>query len=218
MQLHEPFHRTGRALHLAPLLDQRGRGARDEAGVQQELRQLTARHLARQHGARAQPQHERDRGHHQRRAERREQRAHLVAAHRQWRSSLPRPRDSGGVCSSSSVKAWMVCMALSVSPAMPLESATRSCESRDSLRTFRPTVNSGSMISGISTTMMPMSRGLVQPISTSAPSRFSVERSVIEMPTPEMDCTSVVSVVSRDSTSPVRVISKKVMSMRTTRS
>ena len=36
------------------------------------------------------------------------------------------------------------------------------------------------------------------------------------MPTPEIDCTSVVSAVSRDNTSPVRVTSKNVGSMRTT--
>ena len=42
------------------------------------------------------------------------------------------------------------------------------------------------------------------------------ERSEIEMPTPEIDCTSVVSAVSRDSTSPVRVTSKNVGSMRMT--
>ena len=37
-----------------------------------------------------------------------------------------------------------------------------------------------------------------------------------KMPTPEIDCTSVVSAVRRDSTSPVRVTSKNVGSMRTT--
>ena len=55
------------------------------------------------------------------------------------------------------------------------------------------------------------------PISTSAPTVFSAERSVMEMPTPDMDCTSVVSVVSRESTSPVRVTSKKPRSICTTR-
>ena len=44
-----------------------------------------------------------------------------------------------------------------------------------------------------------------------------VERSVIERLTPAIDCTSVVSAVSRDSTSPVRVTSKNVGSMRMTR-
>ncbi len=43
------------------------------------------------------------------------------------------------------------------------------------------------------------------------------ERSVIERFTPAIDCTSVVSAVSRDSTSPIRVTSKKLGSMRMTR-
>ena len=42
-----------------------------------------------------------------------------------------------------------------------------------------------------------------------------IERSAIEMPTPEIDCTSVVSVVRRESTSPVRVTSKNCGSIRT---
>ena len=74
----------------------------------------------------------------------------------------------------------------------------------------------GPTISGISTTIISVSIGLVQTSITSEPSSVSVERSVIEMPTPEIDCTSVVSAVSRDSTSPVRVTSKNVGSMRTT--
>ena len=111
----------------------------------------------------------------------------------------------------------MVCMALSVSPASPLESATRSCAARERPRTRLPTVNSGSSTSGISTTMMPIRRALVAPISSSAPSMFNAERSVIEMPTPDMDCTSVVSVVRRERTSPVRVTSKNPRSMCTTR-
>ena len=61
--------------------------------------------------------------------------------------------------------------------------------------------------------MRPMSLALVAPMSTSPPTRFSAERRVIDKPTPEIDWTSVVSVVRRESTSPVRVTSKKVMSM-----
>ena len=74
------------------------------------------------------------------------------------------------------------------------------------------------MISGISTTITPISLALVTAISTSAPTTFSAERSVIEMFTPAIDCTSVVSVVRRDSTSPVRVTSKNVRSIASTRS
>ena len=57
---------------------------------------------------------------------------------------------------------------------------------------------SGPTISGISTTIISVSIGLVATSITSEPSSVSVERSVIEMPTPEIDCTSVVSAVSRD--------------------
>ena len=103
-----------------------------------------------------------------------------------------------------------------VSPASALASATRSCESRDRRRTRRPSISSGPTISGISTTIISVSIGLVATSITSEPSSVSVERSVIEMPTPEIDCTSVVSAVSRDSTSPVRVTSKNVGSMRMT--
>ena len=52
---------------------------------------------------------------------------------------------------------------------------------------------------------------------TRLPTSEIAERSVIERFTPAMDCTSVVSAVSRDSTSPMRVTSKKPGSMRMTR-
>ena len=64
---------------------------------------------------------------------------------------------------------------------------------------------------------MPASDGLVAISNTSAPISWMNERSVIDRFTPAIDCTSVVSVVSRDSTSPVRVTSKNVGSMRMTR-
>ena len=103
-----------------------------------------------------------------------------------------------------------------VSPANALASATRSCESRDKPRNRLPSMINGATISGISTTIIKVSIGLVATSITSEPSSVNVERSVIEMPTPEIDCTSVVSAVSRDSTSPVRVTSKNVGSMRMT--
>ena len=52
---------------------------------------------------------------------------------------------------------------------------------------------------------------------TSAPASWIVERSTIDRLVPAMDCTSVVSAVSRDSTSPMRVTSKNIGSMRITR-
>ena len=93
----------------------------------------------------------------------------------------------------------------------------RSCESRDSRRTLRPTTMSGTTTAGSSTTSTAMSLPLVSVSITSAPVRLSEERSAIDSEEPAIVCTSVVSVVRRDSTSPVRVTSKKVGSMRITR-
>jgi len=107
-------------------------------------------------------------------------------------------------------------MAFSVSPASPLESAMPSCASRDSLRTQRPTPISGTITAGTSSRIQPIRRGLVSASITSAPTRLMEERSAIEMPAPAMDCTRVVSVVSRESTSPERVTSKNDGSSRTT--
>ncbi len=58
---------------------------------------------------------------------------------------------------------------------------------------------------------------LVTASITSEPTRLTAERSVIDSPTPAIDCTSVVSVVSRDSTSPVLVTSKNGGSILITR-
>ena len=108
-------------------------------------------------------------------------------------------------------------MALSVSSTRLLVSAIRSWDARDSRRTRRPTSRMGTITSGISTRITAVRRALVSASMTSAPTRLSTERSVIDRLTPEMACTRVVSAVRRDSTSPVRVTSKKVGSMRTTR-
>ena len=64
---------------------------------------------------------------------------------------------------------------------------------------------------------MPISFALVSPSMTSAPIKLKVERSTIDRLTPEIACTSVVSAVNRDSTSPTRVVSKNSGSMRITR-
>ncbi len=66
---------------------------------------------------------------------------------------------------------------------------------------------SGTITTGISSRMTPMSLALVRPISTSAPIKLKVERSTMDKLTPAMACTRVVSAVSRDSTSPTRVVS-----------
>ena len=66
---------------------------------------------------------------------------------------------------------------------------------------------SGTITTGINSKITPMSLALVNPISTSAPIRLKVDRSTIDKLTPAMACTSVVSAVRRDSTSPTRVVS-----------
>ena len=63
------------------------------------------------------------------------------------------------------------------------------------------------MTIGISTSMTPMSLALVSPSITSPPIKLKLERRMIDRLTPAMACTSVVSAVRRDSTSPTRVVS-----------
>jgi hypothetical protein len=109
-------------------------------------------------------------------------------------------------------------MALSVSPARPEVSATRSCESRDSRRTRRPKYSMGTISTGMSTRMISASFRLVYSSSASDPRKLTVERSRMESPAPDNDWISVVSVVRRESTSPVLVTSKNAGSMRITRS
>ena len=70
-QLAQALHGARGALHLAPHFGERGGGAADEAGVQQELKELPAGHRAGEHLAHAQPQDEGDAGKHQRDADRR---------------------------------------------------------------------------------------------------------------------------------------------------
>ncbi len=74
-------------------------------------------------------------------------------------------------------------------------------------------MSSGPTMKGIATTIMSVNVGLVATSMINEPTSVMDERSEIEIPTPEIDCTSVVSAVSRDSTSPVRVVSKKLGSM-----
>ena len=59
--------------------------------------------------------------------------------------------------------------------------------------------------------------GLVTASITREPARLTADRRVMDSPTPAIDCTSVVSVVSLESTSPVLVTSKKEGSIRITR-
>ena len=121
------------------------------------------------------------------------------------------------VLAPSSVKAWTVWIAFSVSSAMPLVSAIRSWVVRDSFRTRLPSTTSGTTTTGTSTRIIPVRRALVTASIARLPTSEMAERSVIDRFTPAMDCTSVVSAVSRESTSPMRVISKNAGSMRMTR-
>ena len=66
---------------------------------------------------------------------------------------------------------------------------------------------SGTTTTGSSTRMAPISFALVSASSTSAPMRLKVERKMIDRLTPDIACTSVVSVVRRDRISPTRVVS-----------
>ena len=65
--------------------------------------------------------------------------------------------------------------------------------------------------------MISASLRLVSSSSTSEPTKLTVERSRIDSPMPDSDWISVVSVVRRESTSPVFVTSKNAGSMRITR-
>ncbi len=116
------------------------------------------------------------------------------------------------------MNACTVWIAFRVSSASPLVSASRSCDVREYRRTRRPTTINGTTTIGISTTIASVRRALVSASITSAPTKLKVERSTIDRLTPAIDCTSVVSAVRRESTSPVRVVSKNKGSIRTTRS
>ena len=137
-------------------------------------------------------------------------RARLMAAAKLAWTAAPKRRP----WNSSIVKACTVWMALSVSPAMPLESATRSWAARDRPRTRRPMTMRGTTTAGTSSRIMPISRGLVMASITTEPDSWMTLRRAMEMPEPAMDWIRVVSVVIRDRTSPVCVTSKKVGSRR----
>ena len=59
------------------------------------------------------------------------------------------------------------------------------------------------MTSGNSNRIIPANLGLVMASIITAPTRFKLARSAMENPEPEIDWINVVSVVSRDKTSPV---------------
>ena len=86
----------------------------------------------------------------------------------------------------------------------------RSWESRERPRTRRPKPMMGATIKGTPMKQSAASLGLVTIIITTAPVAITRLRSATEADDPTTVCTSVVSAVSRDSTSPVRVVSKKL--------
>ena len=120
-------------------------------------------------------------------------------------STLPPKR-----CASmfSWVKACTVGIAFRISPAMPEASAMRSCDSRDSLRTRRPYITIGSTTTPSMTMMIEVSLTLVMNSMIMPPTNSRKLRSASEMLVPTRVWISVVSVVRRDSTSPVLVVSK----------
>ncbi len=87
-------------------------------------------------------------------------------------------------------------------------SAIRSCESRESRRTRRPKTTMGRITTTSSTMMIEESFTLVTNIIANPPANSSTLRMAMEMLVPTTDWMSVVSVVRRESTSPLLVISK----------
>ena len=100
-------------------------------------------------------------------------------------------------------------IALTVSSAVPETSATPSCASRESFRTRRPITTIGTTTDGTMTRMKPVSRGLVMTSSTRPPTSRRMLRKAWVTLAPITVWITVVSVVIRETTSPVRVTSKK---------
>jgi hypothetical protein len=85
----------------------------------------------------------------------------------------------------------------------------RSWLSRDSSRTLRPNSTIGATTRGTTARTSKVSLGLVTNSITMPPMISSALRSAMETEEPTTTCSKVVSVVRRETTSPVRVISKK---------
>jgi hypothetical protein len=115
------------------------------------------------------------------------------------------------------LKACTTGMAPSTSPATALVSATRSWLARDSRRTRRPNHMAGSTTHTTAASTWPIIQALVHTSMTTAPSPVTALRSPIDSEAPTTDCTSVVSVVRRESTSPTRVCSKNAGGCASTR-
>ncbi len=105
-------------------------------------------------------------------------------------------------------KAWTVSSASMVSEAAADASATRSCATVDSRRTCRPKPKIGIKMAGTISSSARVSLGLTVNSITIAPTTMIELRRAIEADEPTSVSTSVASVVSRDSASPVRVRAK----------
>ena len=91
---------------------------------------------------------------------------------------------------------------------MALESATRSWEARESLRTRRPNHKLGKTISTKTASTCSMTTGLVHTSTANAPTPMTALRKPMDSEEPTTVCTSVVSADRRERTSPVWVVSK----------
>ena len=112
------------------------------------------------------------------------------------------------VSAPSCVKLCTTGTAFSTSPAIALESAMRSWLARDSRRTRPPISIAGATTSTMMPTTVSISRGLVAISIAMPPTNSTALRSPIETLDPTALWITVVSVVRRDSTSPVFSVSK----------
>ena len=110
---------------------------------------------------------------------------------------------------ASWTKACTARMPVKVSSTYTPTSATRSWLSRDKARTRRPSKTIGATTIGTTSNTNPVSLALVTSSMIRPPTSSSKLRRAIDTEEPTTTCTRVVSVDSRDSTSPVRRVSKK---------
>ncbi len=92
------------------------------------------------------------------------------------------------------------------SPAQPIASANLSWAWDDSRLSCLAQMNRGAKPSGSSTTTQPVKLGLTASSRATAPSRVRVQRSATGAPLLIIRSTMVMSVVMRDSSSPVRTL------------
>ncbi|OIQ74667.1 hypothetical protein GALL_436780 [mine drainage metagenome] len=118
----------------------------------------------------------------------------------------------------SCVNACTVCTELSASDALPEDCAIQSWFSRLNPRRRRPSTMIGTTTTGTISNTNPVSLAEVSIISTRPPSNINKLRSATDTEDPITDKISVVSVVNRLSTSPVRIFSKNAGLMPITRS